>query len=158
MARFPLKYDMLSLLATQQFWISQILFVLLSRFNSVEGKTSIQRLPGRAGGECWGWQVWQNQPELYRLKYASPQRRTNSHFKRYKTIGLSGNVPMNHRTQDLTRYLTRRWVQRYNAKIIYTTGSYITKIYKITFVLAEESLLQYQFKLLVKAAEFEKRS
>jgi hypothetical protein len=40
--------------------------------------------------------LWQNQPELYRLKYASPHRRATSHFKRYKTIGLSG------------RYLTRR--------------------------------------------------
>jgi hypothetical protein len=41
-------------------------------------------------------------------------------------------------------------------KIIYTTGSYITKMYKITFVLTEESLLQHKFKFLVKAAEFEK--
>jgi hypothetical protein len=102
--------------------------------------------------------MWQNQPELYRLKYSSPHWRATSYFKRYNTIGLSGNVPINHRTQDPTRYLTRRWVQRYNAKIIYTTGSYITKIYKTTFVLTEESSLQHKFKFLVKAAEFEKRS
>jgi hypothetical protein len=31
-------------------------------------------------------------------------------------------------------------------------------MYKITFVLIEESLLQHKFKFLVKAAEFEKRS
>jgi hypothetical protein len=43
-------------------------------------------------------------------------------------------------------------------KIIYTTGSYITKIYKITFVLTEESLLHHKFEFLIKAAEFEKRS
>jgi transposase InsO family protein len=52
--------------------------------------------------------LWQNQPELYRLKYASPHWRAISYFKRYNTIGLSGNVPINHRTQDSTRYLTRR--------------------------------------------------
>jgi hypothetical protein len=52
--------------------------------------------------------VWQNQLELYRLKYASPHWRATSYFKRYNTIGLSGNVPINHRTQDPTRYLTRR--------------------------------------------------
>jgi hypothetical protein len=52
--------------------------------------------------------LWQNQPELHRLKYASPYRRATSYFKRYKTIGLSGNVPINHRTQDPTRYLTQR--------------------------------------------------
>jgi hypothetical protein len=52
--------------------------------------------------------LWQNQPELHRLKYASPLLRATSCFKRYNPIGLSGNVPINHRTQDLTRYLTRR--------------------------------------------------
>jgi hypothetical protein len=88
----------------------------------------------------------------------SPHWRATSYFKRYKTIGLSGNVPINHRTQDPTRYLTRRWVQRYNAKIIYTTDSYITKIYKVTLAPTEERLLQNKFKFLVKAAEFEKRS
>jgi hypothetical protein len=88
--------------------------------------------------------VWQNQPELYRLKYASPHWRATSYFKRYNTIGLSGNVPINHRTQDPTRYLTRRWVQRYNAKV--------------TLALTEESLLQNKFKFLVETAEFEKRS
>jgi hypothetical protein len=50
--------------------------------------------------------LWQNQPELHRLKYASPYRKATSYFKWYKTIGLSGNVPINHRTQDPTRYLT----------------------------------------------------
>jgi hypothetical protein len=90
--------------------------------------------------------VWQNQPELYRLKYASPHRRATSYFKRYKTIGLSGNVPINHRTQDPTRYLTRRWVQRYNANTFYTTGSYITTIYKILLAPTEERLLQNRFK------------
>jgi hypothetical protein len=52
--------------------------------------------------------LWQNQPELHRLKYASPLLRATSCFKRYNPIGLSGNVPINHRTQDPTRYLTRR--------------------------------------------------
>jgi hypothetical protein len=52
--------------------------------------------------------VWQNQPELYQLKYARPRQRATLYFKRYNTIGLSGNVPINHRTQDPTRYLTRR--------------------------------------------------
>jgi hypothetical protein len=55
-----------------------------------------------------GSQLWQNQPELYRLKYVSPLWRATSCFKRYDPIGLSGNVPINHRTQDPTRYLTRR--------------------------------------------------
>jgi hypothetical protein len=104
-----------------------------------------------------GPRLWQNQPELYRLKYASPSWRANSYFKRYNTIGLSGNVPINHRTQDPTRYLTRRWVQRYNAKIIYTTGRYITKIYKASLALIKERLLQNRFKFEFKAAEFEKR-
>jgi hypothetical protein len=62
----------------------------------------------RRGGGARGGDVWQNQPELYRLKYASPRRRATSYFKLYNTIGLSGNVPINHRTQDPTRYLTRR--------------------------------------------------
>jgi hypothetical protein len=52
--------------------------------------------------------LWQNQPELHWLKYTSPLWRATSCFKRYNTIGMSGNVPMNHRTQDPTRYLTRR--------------------------------------------------
>jgi hypothetical protein len=52
--------------------------------------------------------LWQNQPELYRLKYASARWRATSYFKWYNAIGLSGNVPINHRTQDPTRYFTRR--------------------------------------------------
>jgi hypothetical protein len=100
--------------------------------------------------------VWQNQPELHRLKYASPHRRATSYFKRYNTIGLSSNVPINLRTQDPTRYLTRRWVQRYNANIFYTTSSYITKIYKVSLAPTEERLLQNRFKFSIKAAEFEK--
>jgi hypothetical protein len=64
--------------------------------------------------------------------------RATSCFKRYNPIGLSGNVPINHRTQDPTRYLTRRWVQRYKANAFYTIGSYITIIYKTSFVLTEE--------------------
>jgi hypothetical protein len=37
-----------------------------------------------------------------------------SYFKQCNPFGLSGNVPINHRKQDLTRYLARRRVQRYN--------------------------------------------
>jgi hypothetical protein len=74
-------------------------------------------------------QLWQNQPELHRLKYASPRWRATSYFKRYNTIGLSSNVPINHRTQDPTRYLTRRWVQRYKYHYIFTPQADILQKY-----------------------------
>jgi hypothetical protein len=67
----------------------------------------IRTLGSRSGGSDLLWHdliltvrfVWQNQPELYWLKYASPRRRATSYFKRYNTIGLSGNVPINHRNR-----------------------------------------------------------
>jgi hypothetical protein len=38
--------------------------------------------------------VWQNQPELYRLKYASPLWSATSCFKRYNPIGLLKRPPI----------------------------------------------------------------
>jgi hypothetical protein len=102
--------------------------------------------------------MWQNQPELYRLKYASPFQRAPTYFKRYNPLACRVTSRWNHRTQDPTRYLTRRWVQRYSAKIIYTTGRYITKMYKASLAPTEERLLQDKFKFLDKAAEFKQRS
>jgi hypothetical protein len=46
-------------------------------------------LVSRGGAVCAldrRWGVWQNQPELYRLKHASPLQRASTYFKRYNLL------------------------------------------------------------------------
>jgi hypothetical protein len=60
------------------------------------------RLPIKPGYQPY---LWQNQPELHWLKYASPLSRASIVLQTVLLLGLSGNVLINHQKQDQTRYL-----------------------------------------------------
>jgi hypothetical protein len=94
--------------------------------------------------------MWQNQPELHRLKYTSPLLRAPTCFKRYNSLAcrVTSHKPPNAGSTKVPRTKTSPEIQ--TPSHFYITGRYNTWVFlKVTSVTNWWKLLQIHLKFQV---------